>query len=746
MKKTSIFIVFACLANGLFSQSEIEKEYFKKEVKDTFKNESIVIFRTFDERNIELFGPNDYKINIVSRTQYKLNDISAIEAFSTLSKREKLKLVQINQIKPDGKVKVIYEYKDKNYPDDGYRDLDFATGEDEKEPELIPIEELSIGDIIDYKIEYSFTTKPYESNPYQITNGQFIDKVINLPNRNKFRYLKNEDLFLENSYATASYLFAISLPNEIKMLQKSFNTAAEFKTETKGNKTIYRLETELVPAYVDENYKYSFSISPFVRYALIETNDAKKPLFPFQFSTINPSKEEIVSIARKVYMDKTYIEKINYFVRVSDKSNMSYSLNDVYKEEKLDKFFKVFLNTFCKKEKNKLLQLNKLHEYLCNNDEINSYQLYNFNYATILGRFCKKIGIKYNLMAALPKYDGNWNDIVSPYDIKWGLYIPDSERDLYINNFSKKSNIFMRNGNYCNTEIIVFNPENPELPHQVLSYPEVKYDENVTTTETVAELNSEDEEYEYTITNHVSMKGYQKYNISDYISNQFSSIRLRTPNSFWGIVQYDAYNFKEFTQKEIFEEFSRVDSFWSLYLNDYYKSRMLAYLYDEYHFDEIKLDSNIIYNDGDFEDVDSALYGYKVVFRVKGLKNPSMSDSMMVIKLGKLLTEQYYIDNYTAQRRKSDAYNQNQRSYISHIKLKLPEGFTPVNLDRFNVNIDNEAGAFKSETEIKEGYVIMNISKIYKFQILPKDKCNTLVELLQSAENLFERELLLIKQ
>jgi hypothetical protein len=746
MKKTSIFIVFACLANGLFSQSELEKEYFKKEVNDTFKNESIVILRKFEERAVELFGPNDYKVNVVSRIQYKLNDISAIESFSTLAKREKLKLVQINQIKPDGKVKSIYEFKDKNYPDDGYRDLDFETDEPKKNPELIPIEELSIGDIIDYKIEYSMTTKPYETNPYKITNGQFIDEVINLPNRNKFRYLRHDDVYLENSYATASYLNLYLVPNEISMIQKSFNTKIEFQNVAKGNKTIYKLEAQLVPAYVDENYKFSFTISPFIRYALIQTNDVKKPLYPFQFTSVNPSKDDIVSIARKIYMDKTYIEKINYFVRVSNKSSMSYGLNDVYKEEKLDKFFKVFLNTFCKKEKDKLLQLNKLHEYLCNNDDINTYQLYNFNYATILGRFCKKVGIKFSMMAALPIYKGNWNDVLSPYDITWGLYIPNAERDLYITNFSKKSNIFMRNGNFCNTKVILFDPANIALPYQEMAYPEVKYDENVTKTETVAELNKEDDGYDYTITNHVTMKGYQKYNISDFISNQFSSKRLRTPNSFWGIVQYDAYNFREFTQSEMFEEFSRVDSFWSMYFDDYYKSRMLAYLYDEYHFDEIELDSNVIYNDGDFEDVDSATYGYKVIFRTKGLKNPSMSDSMMVLRLGNLLTEQYYIDNYTANRRKSDAYNQNQRSYITHIKLEIPDGFTPVNLDRFNINVDNEAGIFKSVAEIKDGFIVLDVSKIYKFQYLPKDRCYTLVELLQSAENLFERELLLIKQ
>ncbi len=738
MKKT---ILFPLLLLSLYciGQSEYEKNYFTQPYSDTFKNESVVIARMLEESTYIPYGVNDYKVTIVFRAQYILKDISALSSFSTLYKNNDLKKYELKQIKPDGKVNTIYEYFDKNYPDDGY-DRPEVDEEDEKKPEEIPLEGLEIGDIIDYKYEFTITTKNKDFRKLLLKNGKFDKVPAEVNNYFQYKYLLFKNKFIENTYPIASSMVAIHVPAELELLQKSFNCDFKFTSKSASGKTTYECPINLVSSYKSEDFSYNYLHLPIIKYALVQSSSEKQAWYPYQFTNTSISKEDIAALGMKMYQDKLYIPKYLYYLNTQIGS-------EAYKEVSLNAFFTSFLKTFTKKDKDKLSKLNKLHEYLTNNDKLNEKPFGDIAYAVIMARFCDKIGIKYQMMACLNKYDGEWKDLLSPYEITWGLYIPSKQKDIFITSYEEESNIYQRFGSLSGTELILINTKDPKHLLSTMVYPEVPASENLYEQHSEIVL-SEDSLYDYSFTNSYTIKGQQKYVISEYIKSQFDHERLRTPYKFFGLVNFDdIYNWKEFSSnEEWFEEYTRLDSSYRTYFKDYYSSRMLAFLYSEYNFNDIQLDSNRIRGEGDFVDNDSVTYGFKAYFKVKGLLENGSSDSVKILHLGKLATEQYQISNYEVEKRKGDVYVSNLKEIRWVNTVDIPEGYTCINLEDFNILFENEAGIFKTTAEIKDGRIVFSVEKIYKSHFLPKDKWMEMVNFLHMAEKMYMKKLLLHKK
>lgn len=736
MKKT-ILIPFLLLAIACFSQSEYEKKYFNSNYVDTFKNESIVLGRCMDEYTYEAYGVNDYKVTVVFRAHYILKDISALNYFSTLYKNEEMKKYSLTQIKPNGKTNVIYEYVNNNYPIDGY---DTPEDKDEKKKnEEIPLENLEIGDIIDYRYEYTYTTTTKNMRKVLLKNGKFDKVVTDVPNNHPYKYLIFKNNFIKESYAIASRVFVIHAPSELKLIQRSLNTNFKFTTVSNGKSNTHECPVALVTPYKTEDFSYPYLHYPVVKYALVQTNSAKAEFFPYQFTSENVSHEDVAAMGRKLYTDKKFVSKFLYYLNTQ-------SSTEAYYNADLNKFFSSFLKTFTKKDKDKISKLNKLHEYLTNEDELNRYPFGEISTAVILARFCDKIGIKYKMIACLNNFDGKWSEIISPYEITWGLYIPNKDRDIYITSYEKKSNIYQRFGTLVGADMVVFDPKSSKTPHTIMQYPEIPANENL--YEQTADLTlSEDTAYDYTFVNTYKLKGSSKFSLSSYIQNQFDNEKLRTPYKFFGLVNYgDLYNWKEFnSDEEFFEEYKRVDSFYTKYYKDYYNNMMLAFLYTEYDFTDITMDSNRVFENGEYKDDESQDYGFKIVFKAKGVFEDGFNDSFKIMNLGMIMTGQYNISNYKVEERFCDIFNSNLKTIKWNNSIELPKGYSCVNLADFNVNFENEAGIFKTTAVIEDGKIIFTIEKTYKTHFLPKEKWMEMVNFLQTAEAMYMKKLLLQK-
>ncbi len=745
MKNILKIAILFLACTQIHAQSDHEQNYFKESYTDTFKNESIVIAKLFEEYTFTTAGGPDYKVNVVYRAQYKLKDIKALEVFSTLSKNKDLKRYVLNQVKPDGRVNLIYEYYDKNYPDDGYEEKDEDEDDDKKkEKEDIPLENLEIGDIIDYQFEYTYTTKTKDFRKVILNNGKLEKKAVNVPNSNIYKYLLYKNRLLEDQYPIASGLIIYNVPKELNMVQKSSNCNFSFTSKTVNSKTLYECRLNNIKAFKREDFSYPYLNHPVLKYTLVQTDPFKAVYYPYQFTDGKTDKEDIVALGRQIYKDKKYIPTYLYYLNTT-------AYPEGYTQASLDKFFKAFLSTFTKNDKDKLEKLNKFHEYLTNNDELNENQFSDMSYAVLMARFCDAIKLPYKMMACMHRYDGKFENIISPYEITWGLYIPNKKgEDVFITSYDKKSNIYELFGSLSGSDILIFNPATLD-PSEVIQYPAVDYKRN-TLEQHLEVVLSDDPKFEYRFINTYTCKGQQKYAISDHIIGQFRNVDLYTPARFSGMVNYqDIYNedlsFKTMkSYLNLLKELNRVDSFWKLTIKEYRKGQMLVYLYDEYHFREIEIDSFKLHQGGDYTDNDTAIYGFNIEFKANGIIDKTSSDSMLVMNLGKMISEQYQLSNYKINERLSDVYTSNQRKFTWDIEIELPKNYKCINLDDFKQNFENQAGIFKSEVTEKDGKLVLKVTKIYKTNYLPKEKWVEMVNYLHEAASFFNKKLLLEKK
>lgn len=734
----SILLISASIFS-LHAQSDFEKTFFKGTSRDTFSNESVVISKMLEEYTYTRYGMYDYKVSYVYHAQYLLKDISALQSFSTMQKQNNVKLFEIKRIKPDGKTFLIYEFSDKHYPDDGYEKTE---GEETKKNTNgeIPVEDLEVGDIIDYRYHYTYTTRNNSYRKVMLKNGKFDGITAELKNYNPYKYLLYKGRILETSYPVAESAVVLNVPEEIRLVQQSLNCSFGFDSVSSGGNTQYTLLYSNLPAFKPEEYSYYYRYHPVIKYALVQSSQEKLAHYPYQFARKGPDAQQIAALGKTMYTDKKFIAGAAYYLNTSKEDR-------AFQEGSLSDFFKAFLKTFKSKNDNKTDKLNKLHEYLTNNDDLNPKTFGSIHYAVVLARFCDHIGLSYKMMACLHRYDGEWSDLVSPYELTWGLYLNDGKQELFITDYRENSNIYRREGSLAGTELILFDTRKKTLNVEKTVYPAVPPEDNLFVIRSEMELH-EDSAFDYRVTSHCNFTGSNKTSIHNYISSQFDHKELRTPYRFFGLVNYgEIYNFKEFdTRDDIYSEFRRVDSSYRLYIDDYYRSRMLAYLYDEYHFGKIELDSHRIYEDGTFPDDETKDYGYSAYFQVAGMLQAGQGDSIVTMHLGKMITEQFSHPSFRDDQRKQPVYISNLKQFKWETSVALPEGYRCLNLEDFNVEYENDAGRFTSRAVIEDGRLVFHVEKTYKTHYLPKEKWDEMTGFLRTAEAMFGKELLLVRK
>jgi hypothetical protein len=69
------------------------------------------------------------------------------------------------------------------------------------------------------------------------------------------------------------------------------------------------------------------------------------------------------------------------------------------------------------------------------------------------------------------------------------------------------------------------------------------------------------------------------------------------------------------------------------------------------------------------------------------------------------------------------------------ISFKIPEGYTAEGLTDISKSVDNETGSFSLTAKEDNGFVVMNISKVYKQKNISKDKWQDMLSFIDAAYN-----------
>ena len=736
MKRILISIAFCLrLACHVNAQSDYEKKYFEETIADTVKNASVVIIKDYEAYAIKKFNDFDYKITVVLRTQYKLKDAYAVEAFSTLNKTNGLKKIHITQLKPNGTLKTIYFKEDKDFNDDQPDDkVKLNEGEDE-----LAVEDVEIGDIVDYRYEYTYSTTVPPTITKEIKNGRNYGEERIVKNPNTYRDLPDFLKFLQEKYPVLSSYSVFELPTELNLIQKAINCDYRFDESKTSNGKLFECRIGYIKAYKEELFTYKNIDLPVLKYTLVNTANAKmKNLYPYQFAHTNITNDEIATFGRQFYKDPKLLSKYFYYTNY-------YKEYQSFATVSVNQFMGAFIKTFKTKKQSKLELLNLFHDYLCNNDDLNVWQFGKMDFAVLMARFCDKIKQPYQMMACMHKYSGKWEDLVYPSEINWGIYIKENGQEIFISNAYTNSHIYEKYGSLSGTTVVLFDAKLDTKPTTVI-YPEVGYDENSVKYESKVELMAEKNGvFNYHFTNEYAFKGAQKDNIDDNISGNFYPSSLYTDAQSYGLVSYGLYSNEMFKDSGIFyPEMRRISSSYKSRRQQGKDEDFKAFLFSEYHFPNITLDSFRIIEGEDYADDANGQCRFKVEFNTPDVISRTSSD-FLLLNLGRLITEQLEISNFNNHERYTNYYNSNQKSFYWDIEVDLPTGYKPLNLSDFNSNFENAAGIFNT-TIVQDGQMLkIHVEKIYTTNYLPKEQWSDFTTFVRQAVLFYEKRLLLEK-
>jgi hypothetical protein len=732
MMKRILFIAVVLLVTQLQAQSNIEKSFFSETLNDTFEKVSLLVVRHFEEISITPLKKGDYQIETILRLQYHIKDMAALDNFKTLDKYADAKSYKVVQIKQDGKMQTIYEYDNKNYdPESQYNDDEDSPKEDDQ----MPLENIEIGDIIDYRYVYVRKTSVPDYEAVLINNGMFINRYQSHPNTNIFKSLVNRDKLLNPKNPVLSYCIVVKVSKDLKFLSKTLNCSEKFETKTMNDTSYYEFRKASVQKKEEEDFNYAYLSLPNVKFAVVQADPKLMAMYPHQFVNENISFQDITNLGLSFYENKNFIPKYLHYL------NTRYQPNP-YQQVSLTAFFKSFNKTFANSEKDKIAKLNLLHEYITNEDKLNQHQFGDMANMVILARYCDYIKLPYQMMACMPRFNGKWQDALTPYDIRWGIYLPNNGNPIYISEYSKNGNIYQKFGYLSNTDVVLFNKET--RTYEVKAYPMVDFNQNTTFNQTELTLDSN---FKATLKNTSVFKGFNKFLVDDYLENYFYSEGLYVNTPFYGLVNYnDIFNFKDYNDTgNFYPEYRRLSKSFTDYKFNFKKDNVYRFLFKEYDFFDIELDSINLINDGYYADNEKDSLGYTNQFSTNSFFQPTAFQNQMVLPLGRLITSQYQVSPYKVEERMTDINISHQRKYQWRIKVELPKGYQCLNLLTFNQKVENEAGLFESKLTEKDGFLYFNVDKIYKTHYLPKEKWLQMVEFLQKASFLYDQELIIEK-
>lgn len=141
---------------------------------------------------------------------------------------------------------------------------------------------------------------------------------------------------------------------------------------------------------------------------------------------------------------------------------------------------------------------------------------------------------------------------------------------------------------------------------------------------------------------------------------------------------------------------------------------------------------------------DSAAFIYNVRYTMDGYIRKAGPN--YVLSAGRLIGEQTQIEG-KERKRSADIYMSAPRTFQWNITVNLPEGYkaAPEGVEKLNVKVENECGAFIAKAVTENGKLILNILKRYNHKIEPAANWEKLLQI-QDASKAYEALSVVLKK
>ena len=154
------------------------------------------------------------------------------------------------------------------------------------------------------------------------------------------------------------------------------------------------------------------------------------------------------------------------------------------------------------------------------------------------------------------------------------------------------------------------------------------------------------------------------------------------------------------------------------------------------------------YSITEFIDYEILNYGYEsdplsVSFDFTSVEYLKKAGPNLIFDLGQLIAKQSKLDAENLTNRKADIFYDYSRTIENNITINLPAGKVAKGLDALSFDIDNEDASFKSIVTQSGDQLSVKTTKIYKNNRIPADRWSNIVEMINAANEFYEKKVIL---
>ena len=540
-----------------------------------------------------------------------------------------------------------------------------------------------------------------------------------------------------NEYPIVDFKLNLAIENDFYINFKSLNGAPELK-------------------------KIPTQKKHFTKYELVAKNLDKKE-FPIWYYPMTGYP----AIKMQVYFAKNKSMKKGFEAFLADKENTIKS--NVTKKEVLDLYSKLFKPTYNLKFVRKYLKNKKfkskeekvkaafyytrhlyttlyMEYYHARKNDIYNFGIYPYYIPYENGRgfinfftgFLKDNNIPYEIMIGLRRYDGNIRNLLLTDNTRFVIKVK-TKKPLYISDYlSTMSTISYINPYLEGTDVYVLKSSqgSKKLDRiEVEKLPVSKYSENEANELINLTLKPDFSGFNVKMNN--KYKGHYKLDkqfdrliYSDYL---FQDVKKYNKKSI--TATYKSMRFR-YSQKIKKKMEALINKFKKEQKEDFEKSLKSGWDLSEINNFEYK-----IINPGRFSPDEYLEYQQSFDFDKKYIKKAGRN---YIIEIGQFIGSQIEIEDKN-RKREEDIHLNYPKMINTTIKLKIPEGYKVVGLDKLKKNIDNSSGAFISTPKVENNELIIEISKQYKHNYYPNEKWSEILAFIDEA-NQFKNEKILLKK
>ncbi len=700
-KKTKLEKALEKGCRKILSKVDLDQPGFvTMEAPQKWVKESAVVLLNFtkiqrmDEKRA---SPSGSIWRIYNRKRILLQDQFAINDFSyfQISKGEYL---EITVIKPDG-TKFILDKSKAVSSDTRLEDFSFLNYVVLNSEQRIPVPNLEPGDIIEIERFWENVAEGYNGQLYRTAFSNYYS-VIELNDR----------------YPTYQRIIEYELNAANRISWKSLNGAPDLQSvKIKKDYGYYRFQDSLRDRVKGEYWSPGLLKQPSIKYALTQRytrNDFSHRSFePLKEVTSDDIKSSVYELISKRELIHSGV--IREFVLA-------------YKNEEMDD--ETYINRF--------YEFYRAHFYFRVAEDFDD-KINNARFFMIMKGILEKRKIEYDILVGIPRDLGTLDQIISSRELTLGLRIRESGEIIHV--FNAYSTMGEVGEDLLGTEVYVLNSASKykRLTIEKERLPSSQFDQHVYSHDIRASLLPGYTKIKLEVTN--KMKGLPRYN---YMSRMPYTLFNADLSLLYGEdalrINLSPVYYEDMEKEELKEEEHRVDTMFRYTLTKVAKKKMERSHGSKYFEVADYEELTVLKNGRSYENKELE---YKEVYEIEGLSG--RAGNYYVIELGRLLGNQMEIVDSEDSIRTQDIYFGYPRTIEYTLKFDLPPGMQVEGLDQFNVNVDNEAGAYIVSSEINNGMLIVKAKKVYKAALLDKSDWPKVLEFIDAASELNNKKIIL---